>query len=222
MSELSKYGSRVTDRYTITQTGSGMHIVEKASATGFAQAVNSGTVSPSSTLMPYPEWKLNADLIETNPDYSGRKGAGAEFMEITTRVDQLSSHDSLQLRLDKLDISDSKFGSFSVDDTGLITIKDGGVEFAVGQLSIARFTNNRGLEASGGNNFRATQESGNAIYSTNNNNTDGVMGKALEISKADLSESLVNLMVFQRAFEANAKSITTSDELLSTLINLKR
>ncbi|WP_082946460.1 flagellar hook-basal body complex protein [Aliarcobacter skirrowii] len=222
MSELSKYGSRVTDRYTITQTGSGMHIVEKASATGFAQAVNSGTVSPSSTLMPYPEWKLNADLIETNPDYSGRKGAGAEFMEITTRVDQLSSHDSLQLRLDKLDISDSKFGSFSVDDTGLITIKDGGVEFAVGQLSIARFTNNRGLEASGGNNFRATQESGNAIYSTNNNNTDGVMGQALEISKADLSESLVNLMVFQRAFEANAKSITTSDELLSTLINLKR
>ncbi|MFA7022064.1 flagellar basal body rod C-terminal domain-containing protein [Aliarcobacter sp.] len=48
------------------------------------------------------------------------------------------------------------------------------------------------------------------------------MGQALEISKADLSESLVNLMVFQRAFEANAKSITTSDELLSTLINLKR
>ncbi|HRM77739.1 MAG TPA: flagellar basal body rod C-terminal domain-containing protein, partial [Aliarcobacter cryaerophilus] len=50
----------------------------------------------------------------------------------------------------------------------------------------------------------------------------GVKGQALELSKADLSESLVNLMVFQRAFEANAKSITTSDELLSTLINLKR
>ena len=46
--------------------------------------------------------------------------------------------------------------------------------------------------------------------------------ETLELSTADLSESLVNLMVFQRAFEANAKSITTSDELLSTLINLKR
>jgi len=49
-----------------------------------------------------------------------------------------------------------------------------------------------------------------------------ISGETLELSTADLSESLVNLMVFQRAFEANAKSITTSDELLNTLINLKR
>ena len=161
-------------------------------------------------------------LVEVNPNYSGRRGAGGEFMEITTRVDQTSTQNSLQLRLDVLNISDSKFGQFNIDDTGLVTIKEGGVEYAVGQVSIARFTNNRGLEAVGNNNFQKTQESGNAIYSTNNNNTDGVMSRALEISKADLSESLVNLMVFQRAFEANAKSITTSDELLSTLINLKR
>ena len=161
-------------------------------------------------------------LVEVNPNYSGRRGAGGEFMEITTRVDQTSTQNSLQLRLDALNISDNKFGEFRVDDTGLITIKEGSVEYAVGQLSIARFTNNRGLEAVGNNNFQKTQESGNAIYSTNNNNTAGVKGQALELSKADLSESLVNLMVFQRAFEANAKSITTSDELLSTLINLKR
>jgi flagellar hook protein FlgE len=161
-------------------------------------------------------------LVEVNPNYSGRKGAGGEFMEITTRVDQTSTQNSLQLRLDVLNISDSKFGQFKIDDTGLVTIKEGGVEYAVGQVSIARFTNNRGLEAVGNNNFQRTQESGNAIYSTNNNNTAGVKGQALELSKADLSESLVNLMVFQRAFEANAKSITTSDELLSTLINLKR
>ncbi|WP_141055621.1 flagellar hook-basal body complex protein [Aliarcobacter cryaerophilus] len=161
-------------------------------------------------------------LVEVNPNYSGRRGAGGEFMEITTRVDQTSTQNSLQLRLDVLNISDSKFGQFNIDDTGLVTIKEGGVEYAVGQVSIARFTNNRGLEAVGNNNFQRTQESGNAIYSTNNNNTSGVKGQALELSKADLSESLVNLMVFQRAFEANAKSITTSDELLSTLINLKR
>ncbi|MBL3519855.1 flagellar hook-basal body complex protein [Aliarcobacter lanthieri] len=164
----------------------------------------------------------NPTFIEVNPDYSGRKGAGGEFMEIVTRVDQTSTQSSLQLRLDALGISDNKFGAFNIDDTGLITINEGGVLYAVGQVSIARFTNNRGLEAVGNNNFQKTQESGNAIYSINNNNTSGVMGKALEISKADLSESLVNLMVFQRAFEANAKSITTSDELLSTLINLKR
>ncbi|MDY0181225.1 flagellar hook-basal body complex protein [Aliarcobacter skirrowii] len=196
-------------------------VKEKAGASGFTGFA--GTL-PTLTIndLAVPVWDLKEGFIEVNSDYSGNKGAGGEFMEITTRVDQTSTQESLQLRLDLLNISDSKFGAFKIDSTGLVTITDGGVEYAVGQVSIARFTNNRGLEAVGGNNFKATQESGNVIYSTNNNNTDGVMGQALEISKADLSESLVNLMVFQRAFEANAKSITTSDELLSTLINLKR
>ena len=185
---------------------------------------NQPPLPPTLPLIPDPSSTIvtTDTFIEVNGDYSGRKGAGGEFMEITTRVDQTSTQNSLQLRLDVLNISDSKFGQFNIDDTGLVTIKEGGVEYAVGQVSIARFTNNRGLEAVGNNNFQRTQESGNAIYSINNNNTAGVKGQALELSKADLSESLVNLMVFQRAFEANAKSITTSDELLSTLINLKR
>lgn len=217
--ELDK-NSTLSSRYRVSVDSGNIRIDEKAGETGYVGFSNTPAITYAA--LPVPEWPLNESLIETNVDYSGRKGAGAEFMEITTRVDQASTHDSLQLRLDKLDISDSKFGSFRVDETGLITIKDGGIEYAVGQLAIARFTNNQGLEAVGNNNFQRTQESGNAIYSTNNNNTSGVKGQALELSKADLSESLVNLMVFQRAFEANAKSITTSDELLSTLINLKR
>jgi len=161
-------------------------------------------------------------LYEVNPDLSGRKGAGAEFMEITTRIDQASMQGSIQLRLDTLNVSDNKFGKYRMDETGLITIEEGGVEIAVGQVSIGRFVNNRGLEAVGDNNFKQTQLSGYVNYSMNNHNTDGVKSNALELSEAKLSDSLVNLMVFQRAFEANAKSITTSDELLSTLLNLKR
>lgn len=160
--------------------------------------------------------------IEVNKDYSGRKGAGAEFLEIITTVDQSSSKGSIQLRLDTLNISDSPFGEFSVDSTGLITMKQDGAEFAIGQVAIARFNNNRGLEPQGNNLFAKTSESGDPIYNINNNKMADVRGKALELSNADLSESLVNLMIFQRAFEANAKSITTSDELLNTLINLKR
>lgn len=160
--------------------------------------------------------------IEVNKNYSGRKGAGAEFLEIVTTVDQTSSKGSIQLRLDTLNISDSPFGEFSVDSTGLITMKQDGAEFAIGQVAIARFNNNRGLEPQGNNLFAKTTESGDPIYNINNNKMANVRGKALELSNADLSESLVNLMIFQRAFEANAKSITTSDELLNTLINLKR
>ena len=160
--------------------------------------------------------------IDINGNYSGRKGAGAEFIEIINTVDQTSSKGSLQLRLDTLGISDSAFGEFSVDSTGLITMKQDGADFAIGQVAVAVFNNNRGLNPIGDNLLAKTNESGEPVYNLNNNKTAEIKSKTLELSTADLSESLVNLMVFQRAFEANAKSITTSDELLNTLINLKR
>ena len=159
---------------------------------------------------------------EKNQNISGNSGAGAEFMQIISTVDQTSSKSSLQLKLDSLGLTDSSFGEFSVDDSGIITMKQDGIEFAIGQVSIAQFNNNIGLEAVGDNLLAATKESGTPIYTTNNNNGVSVESETLELSTADLSESLVNLMVFQRAFEANAKSITTADEILTTLINLKR
>ncbi len=164
----------------------------------------------------------NNVVKDKNGDYSGRKGAGAEFLEITNTIEQTATQSSLQLKLDALNISNSPFGEFNVDQTGLITMKQGGVDFAIGQVSIALFNNQRGLLPSGDNLLAKTNESGDPIYNINNNKTAKIEGKTLELSTADLSESLVNLMVFQRAFEANAKSITTSDELLNTLINLKR
>lgn len=164
----------------------------------------------------------NSIVKDKNADYSGRTGAGAEFLEITNTIEQTSTQDSLQLKLDALNISNSPFGEFSIDQSGLITMKQGGVDFAIGQVSIALFNNQRGLLPSGDNLLAKTNESGDPIYNTNNSKTAKIEGKTLELSTADLSESLVNLMVFQRAFEANAKSITTSDQLLNTLINLKR
>jgi flagellar hook protein FlgE len=159
---------------------------------------------------------------EKNLDSSGNSGAGAEFMEIVSTVDQTSSKNSLQLKLDSLGLTDSSFGEFSVDGSGIITMKQDGVDYAIGQIAIAQFNNNIELEAVGDNLLSKTKESGDPIYSINNDNGVSVKGETLELSTADLSESLVNLMVFQRAFEANAKSITTADELLTTLINLKR
>ena len=161
-------------------------------------------------------------ILDRNADYSGRAGAGAEFMEIVTTINQTTTQNSLQLRLDTLNISDSAFGEFSVDETGLVTMKQDGAEYAIGQIAIAKFNNMRGLEAIGDNLYQKTNNSGEAIFNINNNKTALLESKSLELSTADLSESLVNLMVFQRAFEANAKSITTADSLLTTLIALKR
>ena len=161
-------------------------------------------------------------LITKNFDVSGREGAGAEFLKITTTINQTSTQDAIQLRLDSLGLTDSAFGDFAVDKTGLVTMQQDGVNFAVGQVSVAKFTDNRGLEAVGGNLLKATTRSGTALYNIDNDKTAEIRGGQLELSTADLSESLVNLMVFQRAFEANAKSITTADQILTTLIQLKR
>jgi len=160
--------------------------------------------------------------IKRNADYSGREGTGAEFMEIRTKIDQSASKGSLQLRLDTLGISDSAFGDFNVDSTGLITMSQDGAMFAVGQVAVAKFVSNRGLEPAGDNLLKATLASGDPIYNINNDKTADVKSSTVELSTADLSESLVNLMVFQRAFEANSKSITTADSILNTLIQLKR
>ncbi len=160
--------------------------------------------------------------IKRNASYSGREGTGAEFLEIKTKIDQTASKGSMQLRLDTLGISDSAFGDFAVDSTGLITMTQDGAMFAVGQIAIAKFITNRGLEPVGNNLLSATLASGDPIYNLNNDKTAEVKANTLELSTADLSESLVNLMVFQRAFEANSKSITTADTILNTLIQLKR
>jgi flagellar hook protein FlgE len=176
---------------------------------------NTDTTNTNTTYIDYTP-------LDKNNDYSGRQGAGAEFIELINTIDQTTTQSSLQLKLDALGISDSAFGEFAVDSSGIITMKQDGAEFAIGQISVALFNNNRGLEPSGDNLLRKTNESGEPIYNLNNDKTAKIEGQTLELSTADLSESLVNLMVFQRAFEANAKSITTSDELLNTLINLKR
>ncbi|QKF82083.1 flagellar hook-basal body complex protein [Halarcobacter ebronensis] len=159
---------------------------------------------------------------EKDLELSGNTGAGAEFMQIISNVDQETSKTSLQLKLDSLGLTDESFGEFNVDETGLITITQDGVDYVVGQIAIAQFANNIELKAIGNNLLAETTSSGKPIYTINNDNSTLISAKTLELSKADLSESLVNLMVFQRAFEANSKSITTADELLTTLIQLKR
>jgi flagellar hook protein FlgE len=163
-----------------------------------------------------------AGNLNKSTTLSINSGADAEFISMINKLDQTASRTDLQLRLDNLGISDSAFGDFSVDSTGLITMKQDGVEFAVGQMSIAMFNNERGLQSEGNNLMSKTSDSGSPIYNVNNDKAASVAGKALELSTADLSESLVNLMVFQRAFEANSKSITTSDQILTTLIQLKK
>jgi flagellar basal-body rod protein FlgG len=93
----------------------------------------------------------------------------------------------------------------------------------IGQIELARFINPAGLGAVGQNLFVQTAASGEPIV--NAPGTDGagtIIQRYLEMSNVQLVEEMVNMIVCQRAYEVNGKSITSSDEMLQTAISLKR
>jgi flagellar hook protein FlgE len=148
--------------------------------------------------------------------------AGAEFLEITNTVD-LSNQENLglnnlQLKLNALNLSDSPFGDISVTN-GNIYMKQDDNKFIIGRLITSTFNDNLSLNPQGSNLYKETKESGKAIFA---GDITTIQNKTLELSNSDLSEGLVNLMVYQRSFEANSKSVTTSDDLLKTAIQLKK
>jgi flagellar hook protein FlgE len=114
--------------------------------------------------------------------------------------------------------------SFTLSKDGTIVgAFSNGVKQAVGQLSLAKFANPGGLEKAGDSGYRVSVSSGAATLGVAGGPGYGaVSGGSLEMSNVDLSQEFTNLIVAQRGFQANARIITTSDEVLNELTNLKR
>ncbi|HPD33595.1 MAG TPA: flagellar basal-body rod protein FlgG [Bacteroidota bacterium] len=93
----------------------------------------------------------------------------------------------------------------------------------LGQIELARFINPGGLRAVGDNLFVETPASGQPIYEQpGSNNTGEILQKSLENSNVDIVEEMVNMIIAQRAYELNSKSVMTADNILATAVNLKR
>ena len=123
--------------------------------------------------------------------------------------DGFTGGDLIGIRIDQ---SGTLVGSFS-----------NGRSFGLAQIAMAKFTNNEGLTTEGGNVFVQTANSGDPIIGTAATAGRGfIQSSALEASNVDLSRALTQLIIIQRGFQANGKTITTSDQLLQTLIGLKQ
>ena len=114
--------------------------------------------------------------------------------------------------------------NYKIDSSGTITgVYSNGTNRVIGQIALATFSNDRGLEKAGDNTYVETNNSGQA-----NIGESGVAGKgsllagALEMSNVDLSEQMTDMIVTQRGFQANSKTIQTADTLLETVLGLKR
>lgn len=93
---------------------------------------------------------------------------------------------------------------------------------ALAQVSIATFANDSGLVSTGANNYIASANSGQASIGVPGTNGRGtIQSSALEMSNVDLSSQLTEMIVIQRGFQANSKTITTSDQMIQTLLQLK-
>lgn len=111
-----------------------------------------------------------------------------------------------------------------VDDKGNILGEfTNGKTFAVAKMAMASVANNSGLEEIGGNLFKVTANSGAIVVGEAGTGGRGEMKtSALEMSNVDLSRSLTELIIIQRGYQANSKTISTSDQMLQTLIQLKQ
>lgn len=150
---------------------------------------------------------LTIDLGTTNPDglrqYAGKSTASALSQDGATTG-------SLQ--------------TFSIGNDGTVTgVFSNGRNRVIGQIAMAAFSNPSGLEKVGGSFYRPTPNSGLAQIGVPGSGGRGsISGGTLEMSNVDLAQEFTSLIAAQRGFQANSRVITTADELLQELVNLKR
>jgi len=120
--------------------------------------------------------------------------------------------------------SAATLSSLSFNDDGVLTAAyDNGTMRDIAQLSVAKFENNEGLFKMGRNLFKETRKSGQAAMGKPGLDGRGdVLSKSIELSNVDIADEFINLMNAQRNFQANTKTITTADQMLQEVLNIKR
>jgi len=118
---------------------------------------------------------------------------------------------------------DAEIESFDISQSGEITAiyTNGDIE-VLGQIALATFNNPEGLSKAGDNLYLVSNNSGEADIRIAGETAGAIIGGTLEMSNVDLAEEFTEMIVAQRGFQANTRIITTSDEILQELVNLKR
>lgn len=113
---------------------------------------------------------------------------------------------------------------FRIDRRGqVVSIFSNGVTRPVGKLAMAEFVNPTGMVRIGDNLFQASVNSGKPLIGTAGGAVEAdVFSGSLEQSNVDLAREFTNMILAQRGFQASARTITTSDEVLNELLNLRR
>jgi len=135
------------------------------------------------------------------------------------------AHESTTAIVDQNGYAMGTLESISVGSDGIITgVFTNGTSRSLAQMALASFKNTTGLERDGGNGWVDTPNSGEAVIRRPGtaSQVGAISSGTLEMSNVDIAQEFTSMIVAQRGFQANARTITTSDEMLTELVNLKR
>ena len=179
-----------------------------------------------------PEGILTDTYGSTTPSAASITGAvpAVDWQNGTTPTDITMTFNTTQFNSASMVISQDQDGFSAGELTGININSDGAVvasysngeQIKVSNLVLARFTNPNGLESAGSNTYIATSESGSPRIGLPGPELGKVFTNSLEMSNVDMGSEFVRMITTQRGFQANSKIITTVDDMLSDLINLKR
>jgi flagellar hook protein FlgE len=177
---------------------------------GFIQ-IDDGNDPP--TTLSYPNVSIDIPL----------KDGGTQTINLDlSKITQFAS--STTAGIDTMDgNSEGYLESFNIGESGEVNgVFSNGEVLVMGQLTLATFSNNGGLTKVGGNYFQSSNNSGLPNFGVAGEGRGTLQSGALEMSNVDLSEEFTEMIVAQRGFQANTRIITTSDQILEELVNLKR
>jgi flagellar hook protein FlgE len=194
-----------------------------AGGTGTATTVASGSLSFDSNgnltsttpiTLSIPNLADGASTMSMNWELASSSGTG-----LITQVSGSSSTSNTT----QDGATSGSLTSFSINSDGTISGAFSNGTKVVGQIALANFANLQGLTKEGDNNYSATISSGAAVVGTPGTSSMGTLtGSALELSNVDMSTEFSNLIIAERGYQANAKSVTTFDQIAQDTINLIR
>jgi flagellar hook protein FlgE len=212
---------------TFSKTASNNWSVTAAST---AAAVTGVTFTGGTTLTFNADGKVDTTIVGNgsmqmnvalDPVTTGATSPLVVNLDLST-VTQLAALSDMNSNTDGA--SAGSLTTFTVGAAGDITgIYSNGYKQALGQIALASFANPSGLMKAGGNLFTASPNSGTANIGVPDSNGRGQIATGfLEGSNVDLAQQFTNMIMAERGFQANSRVITTSDEILQDLVNIKR
>jgi flagellar hook protein FlgE len=196
-------GTQVTGQvlpYTYSTTGT--------QTAGTAVTTNATIPLPSIAGVALSTGGVSEPIVGMTLDMAGFTQYGANFGVTKTDVDGNAP---------------GKLTGVTIETDGIVTARySNGKTTSAGQIELATFRNPNGLQPMGGNAWGMTSASGDPVRNVpGEGNMGAIQSGALEESNVDLTVELVNMMTAQRSYQANAQTIKTQDQILSTLVNMR-